>query len=153
MTVVTALIVFIIGAILGFIANHFLSSSNQEQRRLAEQANKSEAALSQYKLDVSDHLESSAKLLEQMNGTCQTAMKQMQESTQLLKSATKNDAETMPFFSQETQDQLAQTAGLRHPKKTDEKIDIDTVTEAPLDYSSEASGLFIDEKQKQTSSV
>ncbi|MDX2369499.1 MAG: DUF1043 family protein [Colwellia sp.] len=151
MTVVTALIVFIIGAILGFIANHFLSSSNQEQRRLAEQANKSEAALSQYKLDVSDHLESSAKLLEQMNGTCQTAMKQMQESTQLLKSATKNDAETMPFFSQETQDQLAQTAGLRHPKKTGKKID--TVTEAPLDYSSEASGLFIDEKQKQTSSV
>lgn len=147
MTVVTALIVFIFGAIVGFIANHFLSSSNQEQRRLAEQANKSEAALSQYKLDVSDHLESSAKLLEQMNGTCQTAMKQMQESTQLLKRATTNDAETIPFFSQETQDQLAQTAGLRHPKKADDKVD--SVTEAPLDYSNESSGLFIGEKQKK----
>jgi uncharacterized membrane-anchored protein YhcB (DUF1043 family) len=151
MTVVTALVVFIIGAIMGFIANHFLSSSNQEQRKLTEQAKKSEAALSQYKLDVSDHLDSSAKLLEQMNGTCQTAMKQMQESTQLLKSATSNDADSMPFFSQETQEQLAQTAGLRHPKKTDKKID--TVTEAPLDYSSEGSGLFIDEKQKQASNV
>jgi len=150
MTVVTALIVFIIGAIVGFMANHFLSSSNQEERRLAEQVNKSEAALSQYKLDVSDHLESSAKLLDQMNDTCQTAMKQMQESTQLLKSATTSDAETMPFFSQETQDQLTQTAGLRHPKKTDKKTD--TVTEAPLDYSGEASGLFIDEKQKKASS-
>lgn len=147
MTVVTALIVFIFGAIVGFIANHFLSSSNQEQRRLAEQVNKSEAALSQYKLDVSDHLESSAKLLEQMNGTCQTAMKQMQESTQLLKRATTNDAETIPFFSQETQDQLAQTAGLRHPKRADDKVG--SVTEAPLDYSNEASGLFVGEKQKK----
>jgi uncharacterized membrane-anchored protein YhcB (DUF1043 family) len=151
MTVVTALIVFIIGAIVGFIANHFLSSANQEQRKLAEQVNKSEAALSQYKLDVSDHLESSATLLEQMNVTCQTAMKQMKESTQLLKRATTNDADTMPFFSQETQDQLAQTAGLRHPKKIDEKID--AVTEAPLDYSGKASGLFVDKKHKQTSSV
>lgn len=151
MTVVTALIVFIIGAIVGFIANHFLSSSNQEQRKLAEQVSKSEAALSQYKLDVSEHLESSATLLEQMNSTCQIAMKQMQESTQLLKRATTNDTDTMPFFSQETQDQLAQTAGLRHPKKTDKKID--TYTEAPLDYSSEASGLFTDKKHKQASNV
>jgi len=151
MTVVTTLIVFIIGAIVGFIANHFLSSSNQEQRKLAEQVSKSEAALSQYKLDVSEHLESSATLLEQMNVTCQAAMKQMQESTQLLKRATTNDTDTMPFFSQETQDQLAQTAVLRHPKKIDDKID--EVTEAPLDYSGEASGLFVDAKHKQASSV
>ena len=151
MTVVTALIIFIIGAIVGFIANHFLSSSNQEQRRLAEQANKSETALSQYKLDVSDHLENSAKLLEQMNSTCQTAMKQMQESTQLLKHATDNESETIPFFSQETQDQLAQTAELRHPRKTDDVMG--TVTEAPLDYSGEASGLFVDSKQKQATNA
>jgi len=151
MTVVTALVVFIIGAIVGFLANHFLSSSNQEQRRLAEQANKSEAALSQYKLDVADHLDSSATLLDQMNSTCQIAMKQMQESTQLLKRASTSDTEDMPFFSQETQDQLAQTAGLRHPKKADEQVD--KVTEAPLDYSGESSGLFVDKKHKQASSV
>ena len=150
MTVVTALVIFIIGAIIGFIANHFLSSSSQEQRKLAEQANKSEAALDQYKLDVSDHLESSAKLLEQMNSTCQTAMKQMQESTQLLKRATSSETEAMPFFSQETQDQLAQTVGLRHPKKTT-KTQEDAVTEAPLDYSDTASGLFIDKSQEAAS--
>jgi len=144
MTVVTAIVVFIIGAILGFIVNHFLSSSNKEQRRLTEQADKSEATLSQYKLDVADHLESSAKLLEQMNSTCQLAMKQMQESTQLLKHAGTDDSDVMPFFSQETQDQLAQIAGQRHTKKTDNKND--KVTEAPLDYSGEASGLLADKK-------
>lgn len=147
MTVVTALVVFIFGAIIGFIVNHLLSSSNQEKRKLTEQANKSESALNQYKLDVSEHLDSSAKLLEQMNNTCQAAMKQMQESTLLLKRATTNDSDEIPFFSQETQEQLAQTAGLRHPKKSDKKTD--AVTEAPLDYSGEASGLFIDEKKKQ----
>ena len=149
MTVVTALIVFVVGAIIGFFANHFLSSSNQEQRKLAEQVSNSEAALSQYKLDVADHLESSAKLLEKMNNTCQTAMKQMEESTQLLQKATTSDTDGMPFFSQETQEQLAQTAGLRHPKRDTTKVESNT--QPPLDYSGEASGLFIDQEQQDTS--
>ncbi len=151
MTVVITLVVFIVGAIVGFIANYLLSSSTQDQRKLAEQANKSEVALNQYKLDVADHLESSAILLDQMNSTCQTAMKQMKESTQLLQHATTNDTDAMPFFSPETQEQLAQTAGLRHPKKIDKKVE--AATEAPLDYSGKASGLFIDKKQPSTSSV
>ena len=149
MTVVTALIVFVVGAIVGFFANYFLSSSNKEQRKLAEQVSKSEAALSQYKLDVADHLESSAKLLDNMNNTCQIAMKQMQESTQLLQRVTTNDTEGMPFFSQETQEQLAQTAGLRHPKR--ETKQAESSTQAPLDYSGQASGLFIDQEQHDTS--
>ncbi len=149
MIVVTALIVFVVGAIVGFLANHFLSSSNQEQRKLAEQVNKSEAALSQYKLDVADHLESSAKLLDKMNSTCQTAMQQMEESTQLLQRATTTEAEGMPFFSQETQEQLAQTAGLRHAKRTSKPVE--PSTEPPLDYSGEASGLFVDQKHQDTS--
>lgn len=149
MTVVIALIVFVVGVIVGFIANHFLSSSNQEQRKLSEQVSKSEAALSQYKLDVADHLESSAHLLEQMNSTCQTAMQQMKESTQLLQRATTNDAEGMPFFSQETQDQLAQTAGLRHPKRS-AKLE-ESNTQPPLDYSGEASGLFSDQQKQDAS--
>ena len=149
MTVVSALIIFVVGAIVGFFANHFLSSSSQEQRKLSEQVSKSEASLSQYKLDVADHLESSANLLDQMNNTCQTAMKQMEESTQLLQRVTTNDVEGMPFFSQETQDQLAQTAGLRHPKRAAKQVESNT--EAPLDYSGEASGLFIDQKQQDAS--
>lgn len=149
MTIVIALIVFVVGAVVGFFANHFLSSANQEQRKLAEQVNKTEAALSQYKLDVADHLESSAKLLGQMNNTCQTAMKQMEESTQLLQRATTNDNDGMPFFSQETQEQLAQTAGLRHPKRVAKQAGLNT--EAPLDYSGEASGLFADKKPHEIS--
>ncbi len=151
MTVVSALIIFVVGAIIGFFTNHFLSSSNQERRKLSEQVSKSEAALSQYKLDVADHLASSANLLEQMNETCQTAMKQMEESTQLLQQVTTNDVDGMPFFSQETQDQLAQTAGLRHPKRVAKPEESNP--QAPLDYSGEASGLFIDQKQQDKSSV
>ena len=149
MTVVSALIIFVVGAIIGFFANHFLSASNQEQRKLSEQVSKSEAALSQYKLDVADHLASSASLLDQMNNTCQTAMKQMEESTQLLQRVTANDVDGMPFFSQETQDQLAQTAGLRHPKRTAKQEEFNT--QPPLDYSGKASGLFIDQKQQYKS--
>jgi len=146
MTVLSALIIFVVGAIIGFFANHFLSSSNQEQRKLSEQVSKSEAALSQYKVDVSEHLATSANLLEQMNNTCQTAMKQMKESTQLLQRVTTNDSDGMPFFSQETQDQLAQTAGLRHEKRSTQQDE--SSTEAPLDYSDKSSGLFIDQSPK-----
>ncbi len=148
MNVVIALVIFIIGGIGGFIANRLLSSTSQEQRKLTEQVNKSEAALDQYKLDVAEHLESSAKLLDQMNNTCQTAMKQMQESTQLLQKATTVEAEGMPFFSAETQQQLAQTATLRHPKRSTESVE--EITEPPLDYSDNPSGLFADQKQKVT---
>lgn len=148
MNVVIALVIFIIGGIGGFFATHLLSRTSQEQRKLAEQVNKSEAALDQYKLDVAEHLSSSANLLEQMNNTCQTAMKQMQESTQLLQKATTVEVDSMPFFSAETQQQLAQTAKLRHHKRS--SATTEAVTEAPLDYSDNPSGLFVDQKQKVT---
>jgi len=151
MNVVIALVIFIIGGISGFFANRLLSSTSQEQRKLADQVNKSEAALDQYKLDVAEHLDSSAKLLDQMNNTCQTAMKQMKESTQLLQKATTVEAEGMPFFSAETQQQLAQTATLRHQKRASEVAE--AMTEAPLDYSGNPSGLFADQKQKVTTTV
>ena len=148
MNVVIALVIFIIGGIGGFFANRLLSSTSQEQRKLAEQVNKSEAALDQYKLDVAEHLSSSAQLLEQMNNTCQTAMKQMQESTQLLQKATTVEVDSMPFFSAETQQQLAQTAALRHQKRSSAVTEV--ITEAPLDYSDTPSGLFDEQKQKVT---
>lgn len=148
MNVVIALALLILGGIVGFFASRFFSGSNQEQRQLAEQASKSEADLNQYKLDVADHLASSAKLLEQMNSTCQIAMKQMEESTQLLQQASTVDSENLPFFSQETQEQLAKTANLRHQKRPDEQKP--EITEAPLDYSDSPSGLFVDKKQSVT---
>ena len=151
MNVVIALVIFIIGGIGGFFATRLLSNTSQEQRKLAEQVNKSESALEQYKLDVAEHLSSSAKLLDQMNNTCQTAMKQMQESTQLLQKATTAEIEGMPFFSAETQQQLAQTATLRHQKRSAEPAEV--MTEAPLDYSGNPSGLFADKKQKVTTTV
>lgn len=148
MNVVLALALFIIGIAVGYFANRFFSTSSQAQQKLAEQVSKSDAALNQYKLDVADHLASSAKLLEQMNSTCQTAMKQMEESTQLLQQASHHESENLPFFSQETQQQLAQTANLRHQKRSN--VTSEQITEPPLDYSDNPSGLFVDKKQTVT---
>ncbi len=148
MNVVIALALLITGGIIGFFANRLFSSSSQEQWKLAEQVSNSDAALSQYKLDVADHLASSASLLEQMNSTCQTAMKQMEESTQLLQKATTAESAGMPFFSQETEQQLAQTASLRHQRRSNEKSA--EITQAPLDYSDNPSGLFVDKKHSVT---
>jgi len=148
MNVVIGLIIFIVGGIAGFIASRFLSASNQEHKALEEQANQSEIALAQYKQDVAEHLDSSAKLLDQMNATCQTAMAQMAQSTKLLQQATPEESEIMPFFSKETQEQLAKTVSLRHQKRSSESEQ--AVTEPPLDYSGNPSGLFADKKQSVT---
>ena len=83
-----------------------------------------------------------------MHSTCKDAMLQMAESTKLLQEATPDDASVMPFFSQETQEQLAQTLQLRNASSANKK-DIE-ITEAPLDYSGNPSGLFKDETQSVT---
>ncbi|WP_440874694.1 YhcB family protein [Thalassotalea sp. PLHSN55] len=147
MSVGIGLIIFIIGAIAGFVISKLVSSSAKEQK-LAEQASQSEAELQQYKQDVAEHLESSAKLLEQMNTTCQNAMSQMAQSTKLLKQATPAEGTPMPFFSKETQEQLAETVSLRHQRK--EAKSEENLTEPPLDYSGNPSGLFRDEKHSVT---
>ena len=151
MNVVLGFGLFIVGAIVGFFAKQMLSSSAQETQKLAAKASQSKAELAQYKIDVAEHLESSAKLLEQMNSTCQTAMTQMAQSTQLLQQATPENIESMPFFSKETQEQLAQTVNLRH-NKTLRKND-ETVSEPPLDYSGAPSGLFDDKKHSVTNTT
>jgi len=143
-------ITFIIGAICGYFANRFFSASANSEKVLVEKVTQSEQALSQYKQDVASHLEQSADLLEQMNSTCQKAMQQMTESTQLLKEATPVDTTTMPFFSAETQQQLAETAAKRRPKR--QQDDEDKVYHPPLDYSDSPSGLFADQKQSVTNS-
>lgn len=148
MTLITGLISLLVGALGGFFIGKNFSKSNKENQKLAQQANQNEEALSQYKTDVAEHLDNSSKLLEQMHATCQTAMKQMAESTKLLQQATPTETEAMPFFSKETQEQLAQTATLRHQKR-EEKTE-EAITEAPLDYSGNPSGLFDDKKQSVT---
>ncbi|XQW84561.1 YhcB family protein [Thalassotalea piscium] len=148
MEVFTIIALLLVGGIIGFFASRFLSPSTTQTKKLALQVSESETALAQYKLDVAEHLDSSASLLAQMNETCQKAMKQMEESTKLLQQATPNDIDVMPFFSKETQEQLAQTVSLRHEKK-DHTPSVDT-QEPPLDYSGEATGLFADKKQTVT---
>jgi len=148
MDVVLAIILLLVGAAIGFFASRFLSASVQDNQKLSEQVDHSEATLAQYKLDVAEHLDDSTKLLEQMNSTCQTAMQQMEKSTQLLQQVTPVEIEGMPFFSKETQEQLAQTVSLRHNRN--ERKDEMAITEPPLDYSNEPSGLFNDKKQSVT---
>ena len=147
MTVVFAISIFIVGALVGAIAFKLFATSAIENKQLSEQVSKSEAELAQYKSNVAEHLETSANLLAEMNNTCQAAMKQMEESTTLLKTATPVDITSMPFFSKETQEQLAKTVNLRHQKE--ENLEA-TRSEPPLDYSGKASGLFADNSQTVT---
>jgi len=145
MSVVMGMVLLLVGSAIGFVVGRFFSTSVQENKKLAEKVSEKESALEQYKLDVAEHLDSSAQLLDQMNSTCQTAMKQMEESTRLLQRATPSEQDVMPFFSKETQEQLAQTVNLRHNKRPVEE-EAEVATEAPLDYSGNPSGLFADKK-------
>lgn len=143
MSVVIGLVIFVVGALVGFVANKMLSSSSTDEKLLAEKAEQSEANLAQYKQDVAEHLNNSAALLEKMNETCQTAMQQMAKSTELLQQATPELGENI-YFAKETQVELEQTANMR-PKHAEKRKDA-VITEAPLDYSGSPSGLLSNEK-------
>lgn len=150
MTIIFGIIIFFIGTLIGALGFKLFSASALEQKELAEKAEQNEQVLSQYKLDVAKHLDDSATLLKQMNDSCQAAMKQMEESTELLNKATINETNDMPFFSEETQEHLAKTINLR--KADSAKTTTTNTTEPPLDYSGEASGLFKDTTQTVTNS-
>jgi len=147
MTIIIGIVIFVVGLLVGFISNKVMGSASQENQELANKVDQGEKALEEYKANVAEHLESSAKLLEQMHSTCKEAMAQMAESTKLLEKATPDEATAMPFFSQETQEQLAQTVQLRISSANKKDIEI---TEAPLDYSGNPSGLFKDTTQSVT---
>ena len=140
MDVVIGLVIFIVGALVGVIANKFMSSSSKSERDLTQKVEENEASLAQYKQNVAEHLDSSTALLEQMNNTCQIAMEQMAKSTELLQQATPEASESMPFFSKETHEELDKTLDLR-PKHYS-SAEKETITEPPLDYSGNPSGLF-----------
>ena len=150
MSIILGIAIFALGIIAGYVASRYFSSSGQDAEKLREQAVQSDAALAQYKLDVAEHLDNSTQLLEQMNQTCQKAMQQMETSTKLLQQATPDIGEAMPFFSKETQEQLAKTVNLRHDRS--EKKPKEALTEAPLDYSTGSSGLFEGKKHGVTNS-
>jgi uncharacterized membrane-anchored protein YhcB (DUF1043 family) len=147
MTFIIGLVIFVVGVLIGFIANKFMGSTSQENQELTNKVDQGEKALEEYKMNVAEHLESSAQLLEQMHSTCKEAMLQMAQSTKLLQEATPEEGAAMPFFSQETQEQLAQTVQLRSSNANKKDIEI---TEAPLDYSENPSGLFKDTTQTVT---
>ena len=139
---------FIVGIIIGFILFKLMGSSSVESSKLTGQVNQSQQALENYKSEVAQHLDTSAQLLEQMHSTCKDAIAQMAQSTKLLQEATPEENASMPFFSEETQEQLAQTVQLRNgdsERKEDVKI-----TEAPLDYSGSRSGLLNTSTQNVT---
>jgi uncharacterized membrane-anchored protein YhcB (DUF1043 family) len=148
MEITIGLTSFIVGIIVGFVLFKLMGGSSQESSKLAEQVNQSEQALEKYKSEVAEHLDSSAKLLDQMHSTCKDAMAQMAQSTKLLQEATPEESASMPFFSQETQEQLAETVQLRH-SSSERKEDV-KITEAPLDYSGNPSGLFDNSTQNVT---
>lgn len=150
----SAIIVGIISLIVGAAAGYYaraVSEQGENQKALADKIEQSETELANYKQEVAEHLDRSAKLLNQMNETCQVAMQQMEQSTKLLQQATPVEGLERPFFATETAQQLAETAELRHAnrrqKAEQEKV---AFSQPPLDYSANPSGLFVDQKQAVT---
>lgn len=149
MEFVSIFVAFVVGLGLGYVACLKLSSSKQEADSIKQEFEEKKASLESYKLEVSRHLESSVDLLNKMTQSCESAMRQMEESTSLLKEVTP-EANTIPLFSEETQSQLYATEAERKRQGT-----IDVVkdsAEPPRDYSAEQSGIFIDKKQTVTNS-
>lgn len=144
--IVVGIISLIVGAAVGY-SFRAMSEQGETQKALTDKLMQSESALVNYKQEVAEHLDRSAKLLSQMNETCQVAMQQMEQSTKLLQQATPTELVDAPFFATETTQQLAETAEMRNAlRRQRKKESVVSFEQPPLDYSTGASGLFADQK-------
>ena len=132
----------VVGLVGGYFVSRKLSASDQEFQQLERQVVESKTSLEKYQQEVAEHLDSSTKLLAQMNDACQTALVQMEKSTQLLRHAN-TESTNMPFFSSEAQAHLRDNADKTRSRRNRKVAPLD---EAPRDYAGDGSGLFNDDK-------
>ncbi|TKB47906.1 YhcB family protein [Thalassotalea mangrovi] len=136
MDIIISLSIFVAGLVIGIVATRLLSTANQENQRLEKEVAESRSSFKTYQQDVAAHLQSSMDLLAQMNDACNSAMLQMEKSTELLNKVNQ-ETNGMPFFGAETEAQLQAMAKMQRRKKNPENL-----TEPPRDYSADPSGLF-----------
>ncbi len=135
MTVIVALVVGVVCALLGFLGGKLYTEKNFNKGELQQQIEDSHKDMEKLKSDVTANLEVTQKLMNDMKANYDSIIEQMHHTTKLLDKP-KQTAQAMPYFDPDATVHLATLGDNERKRRTEGALT------QPYDYSDGSSGLF-----------
>lgn len=133
-----------IGLVIGAVAARLLSLKQFGQHKLQQELDESRKQLSQYRQDVSEHLETTNQLMSQLQDNYSRIARHVQQSKMQLVEQPINARDEVNFFAADTTQHIKQSLHQLNERRRQHS----QVEQQPKDYSGEASGLIKERPNK-----
>lgn len=127
-----------LGIIIGAVIARLISIKQFGQHKLQQELDDSRKQLSQYRQDVSDHLETTNQLMSQLQDNYARIARHVQQSKMQLVEQPVTARDEVNYFAAETTAQIKQSLHQLNERRRQHSH----VEQQPRDYSGEASGLI-----------
>lgn len=134
-----------IGLVIGAVAARLFSLKQFGQHKLQQELDESRKQLSQYRLDVSEHLETTNQLMSQLQDNYSRIARHVQQSKMQLVEQPVSARDEVNFFAAETTQHIKQSLHQLNERRRQHS----QVEQQPKDYSGEASGLIKERPSKE----
>lgn len=142
----SSLIWLVAGLIIGAVAARLFSVRQFKQNKLQVELEASKAQLQNYQAEVSSHLETTQRLMGQLQDNYEQIARHMASTRMtLVDKAQLQTPSNLNYLSSDTAAQLRQSAGQVDERRR-KKV---AHTEQPLDYANAASGLMRSENEQK----
>ncbi|CAM5212734.1 YhcB family protein [Alishewanella longhuensis] len=133
-----------IGLVVGAVAARLFSLKQFGQHKLQQELDESRKQLSQYRLDVSEHLETTNQLMSQLQDNYSRIARHVQQSKMQLVEQPVSARDEVNFFAADTTQHIKQSLHQLNERRRQHS----QVEQQPKDYSGEASGLIRERPSK-----
>lgn len=133
-----------IGLVIGAVVARLLSLKQFGQHKLQQELDESRKQLSQYRQDVSEHLETTNQLMSQLQDNYSRIARHVQQSKMQLVEQPINARDEVNFFAADTTQHIKQSLHQLNERRRQHS----QVEQQPKDYSGEASGLIKERPNK-----
>ena len=146
----SSLLWLLAGLVIGAVAARLFSIRQFNQNKLQIELQESKAQLQNYQTEVSNHLETTQRLMSQLQDNYEQIARHMASTRMTLVDKTQlQTPSNLNYLSSDTAAHLRQSAG-RMDERRRKKV---SHTEQPLDYANSASGLMRSENEQKNQPV
>lgn len=133
-----------VGVLIGAVITRLISVKQFGQSKLQLELDESRKQLAQYRVDVSEHLDTTNQLMAQLQENYARIAKHVQQSKMQLVEQPVSQRDEINFFSADTSRQIKQSLHQLDERRREHSVP----EQQPRDYSGEASGLIKERPQK-----
>jgi len=135
-----------IGLVVGAVVARLVSLKQFGQHKLQQELDESRKQLSQYRSDVSEHLETTNQLMSQLQDNYSRIAKHVQQSKMQLVEQPVSARDEVNFFADDTTQHIKRSLHQLNERRREHS----QVEHQPKDYSGEASGLIKERPTKDS---